>query len=62
MRSEQLPSSSGLPSITYFGSLLFGLFQFVHFNLLGFGYEDKTGSYTSSRNNSHTRRYFRLKD
>lgn len=27
---------------TYFGSLLLGLFQFVHFNLLGLGCGEKT--------------------
>ena len=48
MHPRQLPPSSGRPPITYFGSLLFGLFQLVHFNLLGFGYEDRTGSYRAA--------------
>lgn len=34
--------------------LLFGLFQFVHFNLLGFGCKDKRGCYESSRNSFQT--------
>lgn len=38
----------GHSSVTYFGSFLFGLFQFVHFNLLGFSYKDKRRSKKSS--------------
>lgn len=33
---------------TYFGSLLLGLFQFVHFNLLGLGCGEKTQAVMSS--------------
>lgn len=47
-RSQHPLFPSGRQPGTYFGSLLFGLFQFVHFNLLGFGYEDEAISYTSS--------------
>jgi hypothetical protein len=36
-QQDHLPFSSWRSVITYFGSLLFGLFQFVHFNLLGLG-------------------------
>lgn len=51
---QTLPFSSRCVSITYFGSLLFSLFQFVHFNLLGFGCKDKRSCYESSRNSLHT--------
>lgn len=53
-RSKPCPFHPRCVSITYFRSLLFGLFQFVHFNLLGFGCKDKRGCYESSRNSFHT--------
>lgn len=35
------PACPGTPVATYFGSLLLGLFQFVHLDLLGLGYRDR---------------------
>lgn len=55
-RSQHPLFPSGRQPGTYFGSLLFGLFQFVHFNLLGFGYEDEAISYTSSSGRAPPRR------
>lgn len=44
---KHFPLHPGHLPIAYFGSLLFGFFQFVHFNLLGFGYKDKRSCYKS---------------